>query len=54
VVCGAVHAPPAHGRPAPLDALASPQEISAPPKPTVQQGWGFAIAKIKENINSRE
>ena len=37
-----------------LDIHTNPDEISVPPKPTVQQGWGFAIAKLKENLNSRE
>lgn len=44
----------AHDGPALLDFRTNPEEISIPPKPTVEQGWGFAIAKIKENLNSRE
>lgn len=35
-----------------LDVLTNPEEISVPPKPTVEQGWGFAIAKIKETLRS--
>ncbi|MFG2138382.1 thiamine pyrophosphate-dependent enzyme [Streptomyces sp. NPDC048650] len=35
-----------------LDVLTNPDEISLPPKPTVEQGWGFAIAKAKEFIRS--
>ncbi|WP_067691619.1 thiamine pyrophosphate-dependent enzyme [Nocardia jejuensis] len=35
-----------------LDVLTNPEEISVPPKPTVEQGWGFAIAKVKEMIRS--
>ena len=53
-VAEAVRAALAHDGPSLVDVLTNPQEISVPPKPTVQQGWGFAIAKIKENLNSRE
>ena len=35
-----------------LDVLTNPEEMSVPPKPTVSQGWGFAIAKIKETLRS--
>ena len=49
-----VRAALAHDGPSLVDVLTNPDEISVPPKPTVQQGWGFAIAKIKENLNSRE
>ncbi|WP_432114780.1 thiamine pyrophosphate-dependent enzyme [Streptomyces sp. S1] len=35
-----------------LDVLTNPEEIAVPGKPTVSQGWGFAIAKIKENLPS--
>ncbi|MGB3761958.1 MAG: thiamine pyrophosphate-dependent enzyme [Ornithinimicrobium sp.] len=38
----------AHDGPALLDAVTNPEEVSLPPKPTVQQGVGFGIAKIKE------
>lgn len=31
-----------------LDFITNPDEIAAPGKPTVGQGWGFAIAKAKE------
>jgi pyruvate dehydrogenase (quinone) len=37
-----------------IDVLTNPDEIALPPSPTVQQGWGFAIAKTKEFIESRE
>ena len=37
-----------------LDVLTNPDEIAVPPKPTLEQGWGFAIAKGKEFIASRE
>jgi pyruvate dehydrogenase (quinone) len=36
-----------------LDVVTNPDEISVPPKPTIEQGWGFAIAKIKETLDSR-
>ncbi|MEU9034136.1 thiamine pyrophosphate-dependent enzyme [Streptomyces sp. NPDC048352] len=35
-----------------LDVLTNPQEIAVPGKPTVSQGWGFAIAKVKETLTS--
>ncbi len=35
-----------------LDVLTNPEEVAVPGKPTVSQGWGFAIAKIKENLPS--
>lgn len=37
-----------------IDVLTNPDEIALPPAPTVQQGWGFAIAKTKEFIESHE
>ncbi|ASK65137.1 pyruvate oxidase [Brachybacterium avium] len=39
--------------PALLDVRTNPEEISLPPKATVGQGWGFAIAKITENLPPR-
>ena len=36
-----------------LDVVTNPDEISLPPKPTVAQAWGFAIAKLKEALESR-
>ncbi len=36
-----------------LDVVTNPDEISVPPKPTLAQGWGFAIAKSKEALESR-
>lgn len=36
-----------------LDVVTNPDEISVPPKPTLSQGWGFAIAKSKEILESR-
>jgi len=37
-----------------VDVLTSPEEIAVPPKPTLEQGWGFAIAKAKEFVDSPE
>lgn len=37
-----------------IDVLTNADEISVPPSPTVQQTWGFAIAKTKEFVESRE
>ncbi|MFJ3835327.1 thiamine pyrophosphate-dependent enzyme [Streptomyces sp. NPDC090054] len=37
-----------------LDVLTNPEEIAVPAKPTAAQGWGFAIAKLKENLTGRE
>jgi pyruvate dehydrogenase (quinone) len=37
-----------------LDVLTNPEEVAVPGKPTVSQGWGFAIAKVKEVLSSRE
>jgi pyruvate dehydrogenase (quinone) len=36
-----------------LDVITNPDEVSVPPKPTLAQGWGFAIAKSKEALESR-
>ena len=35
-----------------LDVVTNPDEVAVPPKPTLAQGWGFAIAKSKEIIES--
>lgn len=37
-----------------LDVLTNPEEVAVPAKPTVAQGWGFAIAKVKEVLSSHE
>ena len=37
-----------------VDVLTNPDEISMPPRPTLQQGWGFTIAKSKEFLDSPE
>ncbi len=52
-VSDAVAAALAHDGPYLLDLHTNPDEISIPPKPTVDQAWGFAIAKLKETLNSR-
>ena len=36
-----------------LDVVTNPEEVSVPPKPTLAQGWGFAIAKSKEALGWR-
>jgi pyruvate dehydrogenase (quinone) len=38
--------------PALLDVVTNADEIAVPPKPTLTQGWGFAIAKSKEFLIS--
>lgn len=35
-----------------LDVLTNPDEIALPAQPTVEQGWGFAVAKLKELLRS--
>ena len=35
-----------------LDVLTNPEEIAVPPKPKLSQGWGFAVAKLKETLVS--
>ncbi len=37
-----------------LDVLTNPDEISLPPKTTAPEAWGFAIAKLKETLVSRD
>ena len=53
-VDGAVAEAMAHHGPVLLDVLTNPNEIALPPKPTLEQGWGFAIAKMKEFAVSPE
>ncbi|MFF0288780.1 thiamine pyrophosphate-dependent enzyme [Streptomyces sp. NPDC005262] len=36
-----------------LDVLTNPDEIAVPAQPTVGQGWGFAVAKVKEVVRGR-
>ena len=42
----------AHPGPVLLDVLTNPDEVAVPPRPTLYQGWGFAIAKSKEFLES--
>jgi pyruvate dehydrogenase (quinone) len=51
---GAVREALAHPGPVLLDVLTNPDEIAVPPKPTLEQGWGFAIAKSREFVASPE
>ncbi|MBB6629307.1 pyruvate oxidase [Nocardioides sp. KIGAM211] len=44
----------AHDGPVLVDVLTNPDEIALPPKPTLEQGWGFAIAKSREFVASAE
>jgi pyruvate dehydrogenase (quinone) len=44
----------AHQGPVLVDCLTNPDEIAVPPKPTLEQGWGFAIAKTREFVDSAE
>ena len=53
-VDAAVREAMAHDGPVLLDVLTNPDEIAVPPKPTLEQGWGFAIAKMKEFVDSPE
>jgi pyruvate dehydrogenase (quinone) len=51
---GAVLEALAHDGPVLLDVLTNADEIAVPPKPTLEQGWGYAIARSKEFIDSPE
>ena len=51
---GAVRDAMAHPGPVLLDVLTNANEIAVPPKPTLAQGWGFAIAKTREFVDSAE
>jgi pyruvate dehydrogenase (quinone) len=44
----------AYDGPVLLDVLTNPDEVAIPPSPTLEQGWGFAIAKTKEFADSAE
>ena len=44
----------AYDGPVLLDVVTNPDEVAVPPKPTLEQGWGFAIAKTKEFLDSAE
>jgi pyruvate dehydrogenase (quinone) len=51
-VDGAVRDALAHPGPVLVDVITNPDEVALPPKPTLTQGWGFAIAKSKEFLES--
>ncbi len=51
---GAVREAMAYDGPVLLDVVTNPDEIVVPPKPTLEQGWGFAIAKSREFVDSPE
>ena len=44
----------AYDGPVLLDVVTNPDEVAVPPSPTLEQGWGFAIAKMKESVESAE
>jgi pyruvate dehydrogenase (quinone) len=44
----------AHDGPVLLDVVTNPDEVALPPTPTLEQGWGFAIAKTREFVDSAE
>lgn len=44
----------AHPGPVLLDVITNADEVALPPAPTLEQGWGFAIAKSKEFVDSPE
>jgi len=48
----AVPAALAHPGPVLLDVITNPDEISVPPRVKVGDGWGFAIAKLGEELES--
>ncbi len=50
----AIRAAFAHPGPALVDCVTNPDEVAIPPKPTLEQGWGFAIAKSREFLDSAE
>jgi pyruvate dehydrogenase (quinone) len=43
----------AHPGPVLLDVITNPDEISIPPRVKLADGWGFAIAKLSEELESR-
>ncbi|QYJ05439.1 ubiquinone-dependent pyruvate dehydrogenase [Nocardioides panacisoli] len=53
-VDGAIADAVAHPGPVLLDVLINADEVAVPSRPTLEQGWGFAIAKTKEFLTSRE
>lgn len=53
-VDSAVQSALAHPGPVLVDVVTDPDEIAVPPRPTLEQGWGFAIAKSREFLDSSE
>jgi pyruvate dehydrogenase (quinone) len=51
---GAIAAALAHDGPALVDCVTNPDEVAVPPKPTLDQMRGFAIAKTREFLDSPE
>jgi pyruvate dehydrogenase (quinone) len=51
---GAVAQALASDGPVLLDVLTNPDEVSLPPKVQPSDAWGFAVAKLKEVLTSRE
>ncbi len=51
---GAVGEALATAGPVLLDVLTNPEEVSLPPKVTPGDAWGFAVAKLKEAVTSRD
>jgi pyruvate dehydrogenase (quinone) len=49
---GAVRDTLAHPGPVLLDVITNPDEVSLPPRLKVSDGWGFAIAKLSEELES--
>ncbi|MEA2370088.1 MAG: hypothetical protein QOH12_482 [Solirubrobacteraceae bacterium] len=44
----------ATGGPVLLDVLTNPEEVALPPKVTPSDAWGFAVAKLREVLTSRD
>jgi len=53
-VDAAIQAAFAHRGPVLVDVVTNPDEIAIPPRPTLEQGWDFAIAKTKEFLDSAD
>jgi pyruvate dehydrogenase (quinone) len=51
---GAVREALSSAGPVLLNVLTNPEEVSLPPKVTPGDAWGFAVAKLKETVTSRE
>ena len=51
---GAIRDALAASGPVLLDVLTNPEEVALPPKVTPSEAWGFAIAKLREVLTSRD